>query len=122
MVEAQSWTTRRISNPRFDAAATTTPTVIDIPGTPPHSSASSNGKPFFFSSPHGISLRSHGGVAAWFGSNIGVLLLNKYLLFYYGFRYPIFLTMTHTLSCAAYSSAVINIAGIMLHQHILSRR
>ena len=72
--------------------------------------------------PHGISLRSHGGVAAWFGSNIGVLLLNKYLLFYYGFRYPIFLTMTHTLSCAAYSSAVINIAGIVLRQHILSRR
>ena len=51
MVEAQSWTTQRMSNPRFDAAATTTPTVIDIPGTPPHSSTSSNGKPFFFSSP-----------------------------------------------------------------------
>ncbi|KAH0909082.1 hypothetical protein HID58_032403 [Brassica napus] len=50
--------------------------------------------------PHGISLRSHGSVATWFGPNIGVLLLNKYLLFYYGFRYPIFLTMTHTLSCA----------------------
>ncbi|KAH0927501.1 hypothetical protein HID58_019757 [Brassica napus] len=63
--------------------------------------------------PNGISLRSYGGVTAWFGSNIEVFLLNKYLLFYYGFCYPIFLTMTHTLSCAAYSSAVINITGIV---------
>uniref|UniRef100_M4DJU1 Sugar phosphate transporter domain-containing protein n=1 Tax=Brassica campestris TaxID=3711 RepID=M4DJU1_BRACM len=123
MVEAQSWTTRRMSNPRFDAAATTTPTVIDIPGTPPHSSASSNGKPFFLSSPTvSPSVLTAAIIAAWFGSNIGVLLLNKYLLFYYGFRYPIFLTMTHMLSCAAYSSAVINIAGIVPRQHILSRR
>jgi hypothetical protein len=34
-----------------------------------------------------------GLVAAWYSSNIGVLLLNKYLLSNYGFKYPIFLTM-----------------------------
>ena len=34
-------------------------------------------------------------IAAWYFSNIGVILLNKYLLSVYGFRYPIFLTMMH---------------------------
>ena len=34
-------------------------------------------------------------IAAWYFSNIGVILLNKYLLSIYGFRYPIFLTMMH---------------------------
>ena len=42
-------------------------------------------------------------VAAWYVSNIGVLLLNKYLLSNYGFKYPIFLTMCHMTACSLFS-------------------
>ncbi|PUZ63786.1 hypothetical protein GQ55_3G095000 [Panicum hallii var. hallii] len=45
-----------------------------------------------------------GLVAAWYASNIGVLLLNKYLLSVYGFRYPVFLTACHMSACALLSS------------------
>lgn len=44
-----------------------------------------------------------GLVTAWYSSNIGVLLLNKYLLSSYGFRYPIFLTMCHMTACSLLS-------------------
>ena len=40
-------------------------------------------------------------IAAWYFSNIGVILLNKYLLSIYGFRYPIFLTMMHMVRAHA---------------------
>lgn len=42
-------------------------------------------------------------IAGWYGSNIGVLLLNKYLLSIYGFRYPAFLTLCHMLACSLMS-------------------
>ncbi|GJP45768.1 hypothetical protein CLOM_g5107 [Closterium sp. NIES-68] len=42
-------------------------------------------------------------VAAWYISNIGVLLLNKFLLSNYGFKYPIFLTMCHMTACSLFS-------------------
>lgn len=48
-----------------------------------------------------------GLVAAWYSSNIGVLLLNKYLLSNYGFRYPIFLTMCHMTACSLLSYVAI---------------
>ncbi|KAF3786744.1 putative sugar phosphate/phosphate translocator [Nymphaea thermarum] len=41
-----------------------------------------------------------GLVSSWYASNIGVLLLNKYLLSNYGFRFPIFLTMCHMMACS----------------------
>ncbi|XP_052189109.1 probable sugar phosphate/phosphate translocator At3g11320 [Diospyros lotus] len=44
-----------------------------------------------------------GLVASWYSSNIGVLLLNKYLLSNYGFKYPIFLTMCHMTACSLLS-------------------
>ncbi|KAJ8430381.1 hypothetical protein Cgig2_011902 [Carnegiea gigantea] len=44
-------------------------------------------------------LFTFGLVAAWYSSNIGVLLFNKYLLSNYGFKYPIFLTMCHMTAC-----------------------
>lgn len=50
-------------------------------------------------------LRTAGLVAAWYASNIGVLLLNKYLLSVYGFRYPVFLTACHMSASALLSSA-----------------
>uniref|UniRef100_A0A0E0KXY2 Sugar phosphate transporter domain-containing protein n=1 Tax=Oryza punctata TaxID=4537 RepID=A0A0E0KXY2_ORYPU len=46
-----------------------------------------------------------GLVAAWYASNIGVLLLNKFLLSTYGFRYPVFLTACHMSACALLSYA-----------------
>jgi drug/metabolite transporter (DMT)-like permease len=48
-----------------------------------------------------------GLVTAWYSSNIGVLLLNKYLLSNYGFKYPIFLTMCHMAACSIFSYAAI---------------
>lgn len=42
-------------------------------------------------------------ISSWYFSNIGVLLLNKYLLSNYGFKYPIFLTMCHMTACALLS-------------------
>ncbi|KAK6945258.1 Sugar phosphate transporter domain [Dillenia turbinata] len=42
-------------------------------------------------------------IALWYSSNIGVLLLNKFLLSNYGFRFPIFLTMCHMSACAILS-------------------
>ncbi|XP_027069533.1 probable sugar phosphate/phosphate translocator At3g11320 [Coffea eugenioides] len=44
-----------------------------------------------------------GLVSAWYASNIGVLLLNKYLLSNYGFKYPVFLTMCHMIACSLFS-------------------
>lgn len=46
-------------------------------------------------------------IALWYSSNIGVILLNKYLLSNYGFRFPIFLTMCHMTACALLSYASI---------------
>ncbi|KAF8115165.1 hypothetical protein N665_0029s0011 [Sinapis alba] len=48
-----------------------------------------------------------GIVASWYSSNIGVLLLNKYLLSNYGFKYPIFLTMCHMTACSLLSYVAI---------------
>lgn len=45
-------------------------------------------------------------VAAWYAANIGVLLLNKFLLTNTGFRQPVFLTLCHMLACAALGYAL----------------
>ncbi|CAN6443527.1 unnamed protein product [Victoria cruziana] len=69
------------------------------------------GKSFFF-----IGLL----VVCWYLSNIGVLLLNKYLLSNYGFSYPIFLTMCHMTACAAFSYVSIVLMKIVPLQAIKS--
>ena len=43
-------------------------------------------------------------VAAWFVTNIGLLLMNRALLSTYNFRHPVCLTMIHMLVCVALSS------------------
>ncbi|MED6193084.1 hypothetical protein PIB30_015737 [Stylosanthes scabra] len=48
-----------------------------------------------------------GLISSWYSSNIGVLLLNKYLLSNYGFKYPIFLTMCHMTACSLFSYVAI---------------
>ncbi|RYQ99836.1 hypothetical protein Ahy_B07g087852 isoform B [Arachis hypogaea] len=48
-----------------------------------------------------------GLISSWYSSNIGVLLLNKYLLSNYGFKYPIFLTMCHMTACSLLSYVAI---------------
>ncbi|KAM7499330.1 hypothetical protein LguiA_023744 [Lonicera macranthoides] len=62
-----------------------------------------------------------GLVTCWYSSNIGVLLLNKYLLSNYGFRYPIFLTMCHMTACALFSYIAIAWLKIVPMQTIRSR-
>jgi len=62
-----------------------------------------------------------GLVAAWYSSNIGVLLLNKYLLSNYGFKYPIFLTMCHMTACSLLSYIAIAWMKMVPMQTIRSR-
>ncbi|XP_044507001.1 UDP-URONIC ACID TRANSPORTER 1-like isoform X2 [Mangifera indica] len=60
-------------------------------------------------------------VILWYSSNIGVLLLNKYLLSNYGFRFPIFLTMCHMSACAILSYFSIAFLKIVPLQPIKSK-
>ncbi|KAK9913675.1 hypothetical protein M0R45_037485 [Rubus argutus] len=62
-----------------------------------------------------------GLVTAWYSSNIGVLLLNKYLLSNYGFKYPIFLTMCHMTACSLLSYVAIAWMKMVPMQTIRSR-
>ncbi|GLT37558.1 hypothetical protein SLA2020_118690 [Shorea laevis] len=61
-------------------------------------------------------------VISWYASNIGVLLLNKYLLSNYGFKYPICLTMCHMLACSLLSYAAIAWAKVVPMQSIGSKK
>ncbi|EPS66893.1 plastidic phosphate translocator-like protein2, partial [Genlisea aurea] len=63
-----------------------------------------------------------GLVASWFSSNIGVLLLNKYLLSNYGFKYPIFMTLCHMTACSLLSYIAIVWIKIVRLQTIKSRK
>ena len=60
-------------------------------------------------------------IAAWCFSNIGVILLNKYILSVWGFKYPVFLTACHMLMCVALSFAV-RASGMVPRQNLKSRR
>ncbi|KAG8501423.1 hypothetical protein CXB51_003753 [Gossypium anomalum] len=62
-----------------------------------------------------------GLVTAWYSSNIGVLLLNKYLLSNYGFKYPMFLTMCHMTACSLLSYIAIAWMKMVPMQTIRSR-
>ncbi|KAG9141520.1 hypothetical protein Leryth_019050 [Lithospermum erythrorhizon] len=62
-----------------------------------------------------------GLVTSWYASNIGVLLLNKYLLSNYGFKYPIFLTMCHMTACSLLSYIAIAWMKMVPMQTIRSR-
>lgn len=60
-------------------------------------------------------------ISSWYLSNIGVLLLNKYLLTNYGFKYPIFLTMCHMTACSLFSYVAIAWLKMVPMQSIRSR-
>lgn len=60
-------------------------------------------------------------IGSWYFSNIGVLLLNKYLLSNYGFKFPIFLTMCHMSACALFSYVAIAWMKVVPMQAIRSR-
>ncbi|KHN31567.1 Putative sugar phosphate/phosphate translocator, partial [Glycine soja] len=62
-----------------------------------------------------------GLVAAWYSSNIGVLLLNKYLLNNYGLKYPIFLIMCHMTTCSLFSYVAIAWMKVVPLQTLRSR-
>eukprot|EP00249_Psilotum_nudum_P006619 c19939_g1_i1 orf=304-873(-) len=62
-----------------------------------------------------------GLIGSWYFSNIGVLLLNKYLLSNYGFKFPIFLTMCHMTACALFSYIAIAWMKLVPMQGIRSR-
>ncbi|EOA20690.1 hypothetical protein CARUB_v10001004mg [Capsella rubella] len=60
-------------------------------------------------------------IISWYSSNIGVLLLNKFLLSNYGFKFPIFLTMCHMSACAILSYISIVFLKLVPLQHLKSR-
>ncbi|KAI7990520.1 hypothetical protein ACSBR1_020654 [Camellia fascicularis] len=60
-------------------------------------------------------------IILWYSANIGVLLLNKFLLSNYGFGFPIFLTMCHMSACAVLSYISIVFLKIAPLQRIKSR-
>ncbi|XP_027336495.1 probable sugar phosphate/phosphate translocator At3g11320 [Abrus precatorius] len=62
-----------------------------------------------------------GVVTAWYSSNIGVLLLNKYLLSNYGFKYPCFLTTCHMMVCSLFSYVAISVMDIVPLQSVRSK-
>lgn len=62
-----------------------------------------------------------GLVTSWYSSNIGVILLNKYLLGNYGFKYPIFLTLCHMMACSMFSYVAISWLKVVPLQTIRSR-
>ncbi|KAL4339305.1 hypothetical protein GQ457_08G010800 [Hibiscus cannabinus] len=66
-------------------------------------------------------LFAFGLIASWYSSNIGVLLLNKFLLSNYGFKYPIFLTMCHMTACSLLSYIAIAWMKMVPMQTIRSR-
>jgi len=108
MAETQTWT-RRGSNPKLEQE------VIDIPPTP-------TGEGKYGAFPVSQTITTALIIAAWYSSNIGVLLLNKYLLSFFGYRYPIFLTMLHMCACSFYSFLAISWLEIVPMQFIVSRR
>ncbi|CAM8909875.1 unnamed protein product [Rhodiola kirilowii] len=59
--------------------------------------------------------------ASWYCSNIGVLLLNKYLISNYGFKYPIFLTLCHMTACSLLSFVALSWLKIEPMQRLRSR-
>mmetsp|Transcript_18219 Transcript_18219/g.39837 ORF Transcript_18219/g.39837 Transcript_18219/m.39837 type:complete len:387 (-) Transcript_18219:248-1408(-) len=60
-------------------------------------------------------------IAAWYFSNIGVVLLNKYLLSFYGFKFPVFLTLCHMVACTILSYMV-SLSGMVPRQGIKSKQ
>lgn len=60
-------------------------------------------------------------IILWYSSNIGVILLNKFLLSNYGFSFPIFLTMCHMSACAILSYVSIVFLKIAPLQALKSR-
>ncbi|CAI9755976.1 unnamed protein product [Fraxinus pennsylvanica] len=60
-------------------------------------------------------------IILWYFTNIGVLLLNKFLLSNYGFAFPIFLTMCHMSACAILSYISIVFLKVVPLQRIKSR-
>ena len=58
-------------------------------------------------------------ICAWYLSNVGVLLLNKYLLSVWGFKFPLFLTLCHMAMCSILSFLVRTL-GIVPKQHLVS--
>eukprot|EP01025_Chloroclados_australasicus_P021457 TRINITY_DN2257_c0_g1_i5.p1 TRINITY_DN2257_c0_g1~~TRINITY_DN2257_c0_g1_i5.p1 ORF type:complete len:327 (-),score=21.66 TRINITY_DN2257_c0_g1_i5:698-1678(-) len=60
-------------------------------------------------------------VSTWYISNITIIILNKLLISYYGFHYPILLTMCHMI-CAGLLTSVVGSLGVYEIDQIKSLR
>lgn len=62
--------------------------------------------------------KSVGSVLLWYGTNIGIICINKSLLSHHDFKFPIFLTFLHMCS-AMFWSEVMAKAGFLVKQNIV---
>ena len=65
-------------------------------------------------------LRTFTLIAAWYSSNLGVIMLNKALLSSFGYKFPIFLTFLHLVSCTLFSLLTAKL-GLVERQEVKSR-
>lgn len=52
-------------------------------------------------------MRTSVAVVSWYASNVGVMLLNKYVLSSYNFKKPVFLTLCHMISCSLFANMTV---------------
>jgi hypothetical protein len=57
------------------------------------------------------SLLPHRYIALWIGLSAAVILVNKYILAYTGFPYPIALTLTHMAFCSTLAASLIKLGA-----------
>lgn len=60
--------------------------------------------------------KSVGSVLMWYGTNIGIICINKSLLSHHDFNFPIFLTFLHMLSCMFWSEVMCKV-GVLKKQN-----
>ena len=57
-------------------------------------------------------------VVVWMSISMAVILFNKYILAYSGFRYPIALTMWHMVFCTTVATVAVRVLGVTKRLHM----
>lgn len=57
-------------------------------------------------------------VVIWMSISMGVILFNKYILAYSGFKYPIALTLWHMVFCTTVATVAVRVMGITKRLHM----
>uniref|UniRef100_A0A7S0X8P8 Sugar phosphate transporter domain-containing protein n=1 Tax=Mantoniella antarctica TaxID=81844 RepID=A0A7S0X8P8_9CHLO len=57
-------------------------------------------------------------VVIWMSISMGVILFNKYILAYSGFKYPIALTLWHMVFCTSIATTMVRVLGVTKRLHM----